>query len=110
MSFKDAVAADVKNVFINGLEFAEEHDIDGNLIQVVIDDDVLDERSGRDGGGLPYADGVFRSMKKLYLAEEDLPRRPVKGELLSLDDEHYLVDECVSNMGVLEITIEANET
>jgi hypothetical protein len=110
MSFKDAVAADVKNVFINGLEFADEHDVDGNLIQVVIDDDVLDERSGRDGGGLPYADGVFRSMKRLYIAEVDLPRRPVKGELMSLDGEDYLIEKCVSNMGVLEIDIEANET
>lgn len=110
MSFKDAAAADIKNVFINNLEFATEHLIDGEPVLVVIDDDVVDNRQGRRGGGMPYADGVFLAQKLLYVAKSDLPRAPVRGELLNLDDEDYLVDKVNDNFGVLEITIEANET
>ena len=36
--------------------------------------------------------------------------RPVKGELFFLDNERYIVDRCNENMGILEITIEANDS
>lgn len=110
MSFKDAVAADVKNVFLNPLEFADEHIIDGQPVMVAVDDDVIEERRGRSDGGMRHAEGVFQTMKMLYVAQSDLPRVPVRDELLEFDGEYYRVDKVSINMGMLEIAIEANET
>ena len=36
-AFKDFVAADVKNVFINPEEFAEEHEIGHELVPCILD-------------------------------------------------------------------------
>lgn len=46
----------------------------------------------------------------IFVAKNDLPRVPVKGELLRLDGERYLVDEVAENMGMLEITIQDNQS
>lgn len=106
--FKDAVAADIKQVFINPLEFAELHNVNGFDIWIVVDKDVLKERLNVTSS--QYVDGVFNEEMLLYVAAKDLPRRPVIGEILRLDDEVHLVTDVSENMGVLEITITANET
>jgi len=43
-AFKEQVANDIYNVFLNLDEFAEEHLIEGKTIPVVIDDDDLTEK------------------------------------------------------------------
>lgn len=106
--FKAAIAADIKAVFINGLEFADEHDINGQAVLCVVDRDVAQERNGPSYA--EYAEGVYRSQIVVYVAADDLPERPVRGELFRLDGDRYLVDEVAENMGVLEITIEANDS
>lgn len=107
-AFKDAVAADIKRTFINALEFADLHDINGTEVLAVVDRDVLEERNARSYA--EYAEGVYSAQIKVYVDAADMPNRPVRGALFRLDGERYLVDECGENMGVLEITIEANET
>lgn len=107
-AFKDAVAADIKSTFINALEFADTHNIDGTDVLCVVDSDILQERSSK--AASEYAEGVFRAQILVYIAKEDLPVRPVYGEVIRLDGDLYLVQECIENMGVLEITIEANDT
>lgn len=109
-AFKDAVAADIKRTFINPLEFAEWHDVNGTEVLCVVDSDIMDERKSQGSGNFDYAPGVFTAQKKLYIDAIDVARPPVEGELFRLDGERYLVDEVVINDGVLEITIEANET
>lgn len=106
--FKDAVAADIKATFINSLEFADFHDINGEELLCVIDSDIIQERNARTYS--EYADGVFKTQIMVFVAADDLPGRPVKGEIFRLDGELYMVDECAENMGVLEITIEANDS
>lgn len=106
-AFKDAVAADIKAVFINPLEFADKHNINGQAVDAVIDRDVIRERQ------LPtaaeYSEGVFREEMLVYVDAADLRRKPVRGEIFRLDGDLYLVSEVAENMGVLEITIQANE-
>lgn len=106
-AFKDAVQADVKRVFLNALEFADMHRINGALVRAMVDRDVLKERPRLRIE--EYAEGVFREELLVYVATGDLPRVPVRGEIFRLDDERYLVEEVAENMGVLEITVAANE-
>lgn len=105
--FKDQVAADIKQVFINPLEFASLHNIDGQDVNAVIDRDVIKERQAPTAA--EYAEGVYKDEMLVYVATGDLRRTPVKGQIFRLDGEIYLVAEVAENMGVLEITIEANE-
>lgn len=106
-AFKDAVAADIKGVFLNPLEFADEHLINGQRVTAMVDSDIIKERNAPTAA--EYAEGVFLEEKLVYVAEGDLLRRPVKGELFRLDGERYLVKEVAENDGVLEITIISNE-
>lgn len=106
-AFKDAVAADIHGVFINPVEFAETHLINGQRVVAMVDRDILKERSPPSSS--EYAEGVFLEELLIYVADADLPRKPVKGELLRLDNDRFLVTEVAENMGVLEITIRANE-
>ena len=107
--FKEFVATDISQTFINGDEFAEPHNINGvDDIMCVIDDDIIQERSSYSYS--EYAEGVFQSQKMVFVSVADLPERPVKGELFRLDGELYQVFECVENNGMLEITIQANDT
>lgn len=105
--FKQQVAADVAATFINPLEFASTHDINGSFINVVVDRDVLNERQAPTAS--EYTEGIFKEQLLLYVATVDMEVKPVKGEILWLDGDMYLVAEVAENMGVLEITIEANE-
>ncbi|AHN84823.1 ATP-binding sugar transporter family protein [Vibrio phage phi 2] len=107
-AFKDAVANDIKAVFINGLEFADEHTINGQTVTCVVDRDEIKERGTPSAS--EYAEGVFIEQVMIFVAKNDLPRVPVKGELLRLDGERYLVDEVAENMGMLEITIQDNQS
>lgn len=107
-AFKDMVAADVKAVFINQLEFADMHNINGVMVNAVVDRDVIKDRQAR-AGVSEYSEGVFADEMLVYVAADDLTRKPVRGEIFRLDGGLYLVQEVAENMGVLEITITANE-
>lgn len=107
-AFKDAVANDIKGVFINALEFADLHNINGNMVNCVVDRDVIKERGTPSSS--EYAEGVFLEQIMIFVAKDDLPRVPVKGELLRLDGDRYLVDEVYEDMGMLQITIEDNQS
>lgn len=108
MSFKDEARKDIQRVFVNPLEFAEPHDIDGTTVLCVVDDDVIDERQGI--GRTQWMDGVYIDMRLIYIEKDLLPRKPVRGQLMRLDGERFIVQKVAENMGVLEITIEANES
>lgn len=106
--FKDAIASDIKAVFLNSLEFADEHNINGNPVVCVVDRDVIKERNAKTYS--EYAEGVYLEQIMIFVAKDDLSRVPVKGEMLRLDGQRYLVDEVSENMGMLEITIEDNQS
>lgn len=105
--FKDMVAADVRGVFINPLEFAEPHDINGVELQCVIDRDTIQERNLR--SYKEYAEGVFVDMVEVFIPSEDI-QRPVNGEIMRLDGAIFLVVSSDEEMGILKILLQANET
>ena len=49
-TFKDCVAGDIHGVFLNRMEFASTHTIDGKEMDAVVDDDALLERDAARGG------------------------------------------------------------
>lgn len=99
MGFKDMVAADRRSVFLNGLEFADDHLVEGKTIRCVIDDDRLRERQA--GSELAVAE----SYMLLYAACEDLPPRRRAGAALNVDHRELIVDDWSEDMGIATIAL-----
>lgn len=102
-AFKAQVKNDIKMTFLNSLEFADWHDIDGARVLCMLDSDIIQERNARTQSD--YAEGVFEENIVLYIQETDLPRRPVREEVMFVDGRRYFVTHVAENIGVLEVTL-----
>lgn len=103
--FKDAIAQDVKQTFINPAEFAVSHVINGKEIVCVIDKFLTTEATDTITSPL---EGVFVNALTIYVETGVIPK-PIEGEVLMLDDRMCLVKSVSDEMGVLAIVVEANE-
>jgi hypothetical protein len=99
MDFKDAVAADIDNVFFETKEFAENATIDGKSVPIILDDDALQGKSD------VYAMGLAEGERLIFIKEKDLHRLPQPGEQMTIEDKQWYVRHSLSNMGVYEIRI-----
>lgn len=103
--FKRMVARDNRMVFINMMEFADEHEIDGRKVPCVVDTDLYKERSVALNQRI---DGVFIDTVSLFVEARHLTRKPKVDALMRLDRENYIVAAVSEAMGIYEITLEAN--
>lgn len=104
-AFKDLVAADVSNVFLNLQEFAELRAVNGREMPTVLDDNELLERDKIHAG--THADGLYSARRLLYVAKADFGPRPACGALLMLERRTYRVRSCTEEAGMLAIELEA---
>ena len=107
-SFKECIAADVPNVFLNRLEFADTHTVNGKKMAVLVDENELLERDKAKLG--THADGVYKSRRLIYVAQADFGPRPAIKSVLTLDRVAYRVRDCTAEAGILAIALEANRT
>lgn len=106
MALKDYFAGDL-DVFMSLDEFADIHEVNGQKIPVVLDEDILKTRSSyRD---VPM-DGVYTGRKVIFIKTASLGKAPAIGSISRIDGKLFLVVEVSEARGVLEITVEANET
>ena len=99
MGFKEAVAADVDNVFFQTDEFAETVIIDGMAVPIILDNDALQGMSEL------YAKGLSEGEQFIFVKEKDMHRLPQNGEQLTKDGIDWYVRHAVSEMGVYGIRI-----
>ena len=102
IGFKDAVEKDIHRVFVNGLEFADDHVIDGVIVSCIVDKDVIQSSS-------VSIEGIFNNSITIYVAVGALGRVPVEGEILMLDGQILLIRSVSIEMGMFAIVCEANE-
>ena len=107
-SFKECIAADVFNVFLNKLEFADTHTVNGKKMAVLVDENELLERDKAKLG--THADGVYKSRRLIYVAQADFGPRPAIKSVLTLDRVAYRVRDCTAEAGILAIELEAAKT
>lgn len=107
-SFKECIAADVSNVFLNRLEFADTHTVNGKKMAVLVDENELLERDKAKLGS--HADGVYKSRRLIYVAKADFGPRPAIKAVLTLDRVAYRVADCTAEAGILAIELEAAKT
>ena len=112
-TFKDVLQQDVKRVFLNIDEFGEMHDINGQEILVVIDENELIEREKR----IKRNEGELHKKQLLfYVAAEDFGSLPSPGKTqrrssdlktLRLDGKQYLITDAEDEGGIYSISLEA---
>jgi len=98
MSFKDQVVNDNSTVFMNTDEFADVHNINGQDVSCIIDNDELKKRQAEFGGD--YVGDIL-----IYVPVEALPAKPKPEELIRLDNRQFVVESAEENMGMYEIRL-----
>lgn len=103
-TFKSILQQDVKNVFLNIDEFGEMHDINGQKVLVVIDENELTEREKR----IRRNEGELHKKQLLfYVAAEDFGVLPAPGKILKFDRKQYTITDAEDEGGVYSISLEA---
>lgn len=105
MSFREQVAADNEIVFMNGDDFAGEHDLNGTICKAIVQGEVTGERKFLRGA---VYDDVYRLAVAVHVKKEYLPEVPVRDEIFSLDGQLFTVENCTDDMGILTIELTAN--
>ena len=103
MSFKDIVAKDIENIFLNLPEFATTHIFNGREIKCVIDEEKFQNK--QKNGLISTEEGTFKEGFTLFVGENDLKIRPYPGEEMTLDGKTYDVVLSKFDMGMHEIDL-----
>lgn len=104
MDFKELMQADIDNTFMNTMEFAELHRINGKDIPVVIDSE-----SKTVGGKMNayHATGVSTKEFVINVAADDYGKRlPRIGAIIDVDCEKCVVKDTKSEYGIYVLTLE----
>lgn len=105
MSFKDQIKQDLSDIFLNLDEFADLHRIEGRVVPVVIDSDIMAKLSKIGDNrihGMDEADMVIMGKAS------DLPENLDPGRLLNLDGREVIVVTTTSEMGLVQIAVRQN--
>ena len=98
MDFKEILKSDVKNVFLNPREFAEEHSINGKKLTLVIQEDMLENFNIRQSseGRERRAAGLYSGGIAVYASAADIHEafngtHPKPQGMIELDGKKYIV-------------------
>lgn len=97
--FRDFLESDLKT-FINTNEFAEEIDIDGNKVTVIIDSDALKELQLTNNG-----EGLAKNELLFHVVKSELPFEPLIGQDLYIKNELYYINDVKEDDGLYTIRL-----
>ena len=106
-AFRDMVEADRDQVFLNLDEFADEHDVDGNVIRISLQNEQIEK--GSEGQGLS-ALALSDSTLVMYAKTEDLNGRKMAGETVYIDDVGYTVVTWLEEIGITTVILRLPES
>ena len=107
--FQEQIAADNAAIFINEIEFAELHNLNGTECLAIIQDisvaQSLSIATGKDDNYF----GIYGSRLQVNCLKDALPEIPVYGMRFYLDKKMYEVESVGDDMGILTIQLVAND-
>ena len=109
-AFKDIVADDMDDVFLNGDEFAEEHNLNGTDCLCIVESPTTQKGLTNSGEGEKYKGYDAVHGATAHIKKADIGEMPVEDQDFTLDGEMFIVDSCVEHMGMLTIGLKANIT
>jgi hypothetical protein len=102
MNFKDTVLNDINNVFFNAGEFAESHNIGGKVVNCIIDNDRLMERSKKE------FDGIYVGELLIFVKTADIEIELSQGMPLIIDKKQMYIFSLREDDGIYEIILSRN--
>lgn len=111
MTFKEQIAQDNRNIFMNLDEFSDLHMVNGKEMAVQIDSNEMIDREKRyQYKRSLYADGVYMKELLIYVSAEDFGKLPAVGRILTLDGKTYTISDAIDEDGIYSLCLEANKT
>lgn len=111
MTFKELIAQDNRNVFMNQGEFAETHMINDEEMPCMIDNNELIDREKRyQYRKSLHADGIYVKQLLLFVSAEDFGPLPAIGRVVRVDKKSYIVSDAIDEDGIYSLCLEANKT
>jgi len=107
-TFKDFILEDL-NVFFNVDEMADEHELDGQTLDLIVVDSSLEDLKGFTREQLDAAQEVFKIFKTVYVKSSDFYVPKIDSEL-TLDGYGYYVEESYDQNGVIKIILSAHDS
>ena len=86
-------------LFFNLDGFAEEHEIDGKQVVVIVDDDELVKRQ------IAGEVELDESTMLIKMRRKDLARRLTHGDRVNFDGRFYTVDRCTQMYGMITVAM-----
>ena len=106
MTFKEVLRNDVKTVFLNPLEFGEEHVVNGKKMVVIIDGNELTERGKRIKS---HMDGIYKKQTLVYVHALDFGSLPGVGKPVVIDGLTFIVTDSINEGVVYSLHLDANK-
>jgi len=106
MGFKEQLQEDMNTVFFNPEEFAEQHLINGDNVNIVVDNDTLAEFFTRKQ---VHVEQIFTDSIMFYVRKCDLGFEPVPGQYINYDGCGYLITDVKTDDDSYTIVLGANE-
>ena len=111
MTFKEQIAQDNRNIFMNLDEFSDLHMVNGKEMAVQVDSNEMIDREKRyQYRQRPYADGVYLKELLIYVKAEDFGKLPAVGRVLTFDGINYTISDAIDEDGIYSLYLEANRT
>lgn len=107
-TFKEQIAADNAAVFINELEFADTHNLNGTDCKAIVQDISVAEELSTGSGVEQNYPGIYGIRVQVNCLKSDLPEVPVYGQAFRVDGKLYDVESCADDMGILTIQLIGN--
>lgn len=106
MTFKEVLRNDAKTVFLNPLEFGEEHTVNGKKMVVIIDGNEL---TGREKRIKSHMDGIYKKQTLIYVHAFDFGPLPGIGKPVVIDGSAFIVTDSINEGGIYSLHLEANK-
>lgn len=110
MGFKDDVAADIEETFLNENELADLHTIDGVEMLASIDDyEAVKCGTIYKKFQATHETGTHIKRIILYVSMQDLKKLPVVNNIMIVDKKKYVVAGASNESGIAELTLEVRK-
>lgn len=107
--FEEQIATDNAAIFINDLEFASLHDLNGTKCKAIVQDISVAQSLSVEMGQDNNYFGIYGSRLQVNCLKDDLPEVPTYGMRFYLDGKMYEVESVGDDMGILTIQLIAND-
>lgn len=106
MGFKEQLKEDLDAVFYNPDEFAERHCINGENVDIVVDNDALAELFIQ---RQIHTEQIFTDSIMFYVRKCDLGFEPVPGQYINYDGDGYKITDVKTDDESYTIVLGVNE-